>query len=109
MPQKYLNHEILDQYSDKSKSTLYKIAGVDLVVKDFLLVMPANTDFNLVDNSFSVFTVCMLSMSSTVQCVNDFEQSTLTSNDYAISTDQPLKVIRNSSSQRAVLRFTISK
>ena len=56
---------------------------------DFLLVMPANTDFNLVDNSFSVFTVCMLSMSSTVQCVNDFEQSTLTSNDYAISTDQP--------------------
>ena len=73
----YLNHEILDQYSDKSKPTLYKIAGVDLVVKDFLLVMPANTDFNLVDNSFSVFTVCMFSMSSTVQCVNDFEQSTL--------------------------------
>ena len=105
----YLNHEILDKYSDPVLPTLYKISGKDQVIKDFLIVLMPNSQFNFIDYDFYVLTICMLSSSTTVKCSTDLESSMLNSDNYAISTLKPLQVIQNLSDSKAVIRFTIGK
>lgn len=105
----YLNHDILDKYSDMASPTLFKISGLDQIVKDFVLILPSNSCFNFSEHSFSVFTVCLLSLSSSVKCSTDIDSCTLTAANYGVSTDRPIQTISNSMSSKAVLRFTISK
>ena len=105
----YLNHDIIEKHSDLDKPTLFKISGIDQVVKDYVLILPPKACFNFLEHSFTVFTVCMLSSASSVQYSSDTESLTLTSENHAVSTASPIQNISNSSSTKAVLRFTISK